>query len=630
MREALRALLGSPFMEYLPGWTKALLRARLNPPVFPILLQIEPTRRCNLACQMCGRTHEPQQSYPDLTLGFFKQVVSQFPPELEAVHIQGVGEPLLNADIIEMIAFARSRGLRTSFNTNLTYLTDEMARRLVEVGHSEIIVSVESVDPELYAELRCNATLDRVLGNIRKLKEEKERQNSEFPVIKAHAILMKHLLPGVPDLVRTFREMGLVNVHFIDFITRGVSEEVRLSNGERLVDMALNATMTEEEIRQAIAEIKALGDDTFSVSVPGDWGGLHLGHKQGQGILTCKELWERPYVMVDGQISPCCFTPRPCLGDFHRQTFDEIWSGEAYERIRRQHLTNRHPRVCANCQQLLYTFESPSLLCGKHEPQFRYTRAFIGGIFGRQLGQIMRAAGKVYGTGRAAVERMRSAGWRSGTMVLANRGRDIQTMAFTRLGLKRVQCPLCDWQGFAFLSLERDGEFLGNEVCPHCVSHSVDRLFGSYALRREPPLLAQRGKLLHVSPETSLRRLVQRTGNLQYASVDRIPGNTEAGDSSTEEAPADHPCAYDIVLCLRPGFEERLAEIHRVLKPGGALYAAVPSGSGAAESVLEQWRALSPSETPERIDARTFLSEKEVRKYRVPVEGATVYRLVKA
>ncbi len=377
MKRILKAILSSSIAEYLPGRIKSLLRARVSEPIFPTFLQIEPTRRCNLKCQFCARTHHPLPDHSDMTLDFFKRVVSQFPPGLTGVHIQGIGEPLLNPDLMEMIAFARSRGLRTSFNTNLTHLTDEMARRLVELGHSEVIVSIETVDPELYAELRRNATLDRVLNNIRTLNEEKKRQHSKYPVIKAHAILMKHLIPGFPEMIRTFKELGLEGVHFIDFLTYGVDQTLRLSNGERLMDMVLSATMSEEEILRVIANLRSLQDETFHVSVPGDWGGLCLGRKQDGGILTCVELWERPYILIDGHIVPCCFVSGPRLGDFNTQTFEEIWFGEPYQKLRWQHLTNQHPPVCASCQQLIYAVATPSLLKQVVKPDHRYTKSFL-------------------------------------------------------------------------------------------------------------------------------------------------------------------------------------------------------------------------------------------------------------
>ena len=141
-----------------------------------------------------------------------------------------------------------------------------------------------------------------------------------------------------------------------------------MSTGESLVDMALPASFSEKEIRGIIAEIKKLQTPGFQVSLPGDWGGIQTGRKQGVGILTCQELWERPYVTVDGRVTPCCFIGSPAIldmGDFNTQTFEEIWFGPVYEQLRQQHLTNHHPEICAKCQALIYTFVEPSWLLGR-------------------------------------------------------------------------------------------------------------------------------------------------------------------------------------------------------------------------------------------------------------------------
>ena len=628
MRSSLRACLAHPMAKYLPGRVKSLLRARTNPPVFPVLLQIEPTRKCNLKCQMCTRTHEPLASCPDMTLDFFKKVISQFPPELEAVHIQGLGEPLLNADIMEMIQFARSRGLRTSFNTNLTYLTDEMARRLVELGHSEIIVSVETVDPELYEELRRNARLERVLGNIRKLNEEKKRQNSQYPLIKAHSILMKHLLPSFPDLIRTCRELGLENVHFIDFITRGVDPEVRLSSGERLVDMVLHATMSEEEIRHEIGKLKSLQDETFQVSVPGDWGGLHLGHKQDEGVSTCVELWERPYVMVDGRVAPCCFVVEPCLGNFHEQTFDEIWFGRAYEMLRKQHLTNRHPAICVGCQQLMYTVASPSALWGKRKPKHVYAKAFMATSLWQPLTNVLH----VSNTGRQFLQRLRQSGWRSACTLATTRFHNLCILGRIRLQRRaRVQCPQCGWDGYAFYAQDCGTYAIPNEVCPHCGSTSIDRLFALCIKQRDTSLLADFELLLQFPPEISPFSLLRCSDHWMFIRAEEELEPVAAQTGSPLRSRLTSPeNVYDAVVCLGdarplgPWDSVGLAEIHRVLKPGGTAYVAAVSG----ETPREHWRVLGPG-AAEPIDAAALLQEDDIQRYGVSTKKFMLWRLSK-
>lgn len=375
-----KAIAGRRFAENLPARMRAVLQAHANPATFPTMVQIEPSRRCNLACAMCSRTHVGYDKQPDMTLDTFKSILSQFPPDLKTVNIQGLGEPLLNPDIIEMIEYACGLGYETRFNTNLLRLSDEMAEKLVSCGHTEVQVSIETVDPELYADIRRGGDLERVRANLARLAKAKERAGSDTPEITVHAILMKCVLPGVPELVRTLKEWGVSRMHFADLCTFPGCD-VKMSDGELVSNQALHVTMSEDEIWEAITHIKELEDDSFKISVPGDWGGLRVNHAQGVGVLTCIELWEMPFVTCDGYMTPCCWAPHQDIfnmGSFSKQTFEHIWFGKAYHKLRMQHLTNKHPKHCRKCPQLIYTACPPSLLRGKTKPAKTYDKFFLG------------------------------------------------------------------------------------------------------------------------------------------------------------------------------------------------------------------------------------------------------------
>ncbi len=352
--------------ELLPGVAKSLLKAWTSEPVYPIIIQMEPTRRCNLRCVMCALTQfYHKERAPDMSLDEFKHVVSQFPGDAEQITIQGTGEPLLNKDIIEMIEFARARGFRTHFNTNLIPLTDEMAERLVAAGHDEVMVSIETTNPERYADIRRNATIERFLENMGKLARAKERAGTTHPKITACSILMKHTLEDIPEMVSVLKSFGVVRLHFADMCTYPEHDgPLTLADGTDLRDQALGATMSQDEIWEEVAKIKALEDETFELTVPGEWGDLKMEKSNDGRVLTCKELWRLPFVKPDSTLATCCWAPQFVMGDFKTQSFREIWFGEQYRDMRLKHLTNRHPDHCRQCQQLMYTVAQPSRIFG--------------------------------------------------------------------------------------------------------------------------------------------------------------------------------------------------------------------------------------------------------------------------
>ena len=341
-----------------PARTKALIKAAFNPAVYPRVLQIEPTRRCNLRCVMCPRTIFGGDPKPDMPLDVFKRIVSQFPRTLEAINIQGVGEPLLHEELIDMIEFAKGLGLRTWFFTNLQHLREEDAARLVRCGHNEITVSIDSTNPEQYAQIRPGGTIENVLENMRLLNKIKAAHASALPKLTVHAILMRHTLAQIPRMVATLRSLGVSEIHFTDLDTYNARDGL-FEDGSSVSAMALCATMTDDEIRSTLDGIRALTDDTLTVTTPGVSKGIKLHRVDRRGVVTCAELWEMPFVTCDGHMTPCCYASHPSIadmGDFSDLRFEQIWFGAPYRMLRWQHVIGRPPAFCRDCRQRFRTF----------------------------------------------------------------------------------------------------------------------------------------------------------------------------------------------------------------------------------------------------------------------------------
>ncbi len=83
----------------------------------PRELYIESTTRCNEFCDQCPRTHLGREADRDITPDEVRQIVAQI-PDLERVVLHGLGEPLLNARLPEIIALLRERNIWVLFNSN--------------------------------------------------------------------------------------------------------------------------------------------------------------------------------------------------------------------------------------------------------------------------------------------------------------------------------------------------------------------------------------------------------------------------------------------------------------------------------------------------------------------------------
>ncbi len=106
--------------------------AAVSRPALPRFLQLEPTGRCNPACHMCA-VHDRGDTVADLPLKRLRELLDAM-PQLQQVHLQGLGEPMLHPQFFKMVELAIGRGLWVSANTNATLLTPARAERCICSG----------------------------------------------------------------------------------------------------------------------------------------------------------------------------------------------------------------------------------------------------------------------------------------------------------------------------------------------------------------------------------------------------------------------------------------------------------------------------------------------------------------
>jgi hopanoid biosynthesis associated radical SAM protein HpnH len=94
--------------------------------VFPLVLMLEPTHRCNLSCAGCGRIREYHDTLDhEMSLEDCLQAVDESGPPV--VTITG-GEPLLYSRVDELVRAVLARGRHIYFCTNGLLLEDNLHR----------------------------------------------------------------------------------------------------------------------------------------------------------------------------------------------------------------------------------------------------------------------------------------------------------------------------------------------------------------------------------------------------------------------------------------------------------------------------------------------------------------------
>jgi SAM-dependent methyltransferase len=155
-------------------------------------------------------------------------------------------------------------------------------------------------------------------------------------------------------------------------------------------------------------------------------------------------------------------------------------------------------------------------------------------------------------------------------------GRTAQAMK----GVHQRSCPICGYRGY-FKTFGFQPRF--DARCPSCSSLERHRLL--YLALTGPYPIAPNAEVLHFAPEKALRSFLK--GRVQrYVTTDII--GTSVDVALNIEAIDLPDASFDVILCnhVLEHVDDRaaLAEMHRVLRPGGTLYAMVPLVEGWAQT----------------------------------------------
>jgi radical SAM protein with 4Fe4S-binding SPASM domain len=312
-------LLNSSFskMQNRLSLLQAYLSDKTHLPCGPLTLTIESTTKCNLFCPMCLR-HKIYFPPRNMEFSVFRKIIDDGRRSLEFAVPYGVGEPLLNPEIFDMIAYCTKLGIPTGISTNATVLSEQYSRRLIEAGLSYITFAFEGTKREIFETYRKGADFDRVRNNILGFLEVKKAMRSKIFCIVQMVALKDNQGEG-QALVRMWKRDGV--------------NEVRIKKDE----------------------VHNEGS-----AIPGD------NAARPPRRYPCYQLWRGPmYIHYDGTVFPCCYTyPEEAVGNIKKSTLEQIWNSEKMVRLREAHVRRdlRDYSACQKCPaarpRILFTMAS--------------------------------------------------------------------------------------------------------------------------------------------------------------------------------------------------------------------------------------------------------------------------------
>ena len=274
-----------------------LVAGRDRAPRLPEIVQIESTNICNARCVFCPRDEmKRRQGVMDDSL--YRKIVDECAAlGIGHLRLHNYGEPFVDRRLVEKIAYAKARGIpEVGLISNGSLVDEGIARGIVEADLDAINISVDASGREVFEKTRVGLKYDTVIANIERL-------------------------------VRVRAELGRTRPRLIlSFVRQDNSDEER-SFIERWRQLA----------------------DKIHVTDLHNWAGTL--HRASDGSFPCYRQWLTFTALWDGRVALCCadFDGRVILGDLRTSSIREIWNGEPYRKVRREHLASGGPAICRAC-----------------------------------------------------------------------------------------------------------------------------------------------------------------------------------------------------------------------------------------------------------------------------------------
>lgn len=311
-----------------------MFKTRLTAPK-PRHISIEPSSKCNLHCVMCTRETLAQKPL-NINMSFddFRKIIDQF-EDPEDVVLCGVGEPLLNRNIVEMVQYITDKGWNANIINNATLMTEQKSRDLMKAGLKRATFSIHGGTPETHHLIRQGPknvdSLERVYQNIRRFVEIRNEMNADCYVI-ANYLAARQTVAEFDKTLRKAKDIGIDEV-----------VALRLINVHgRLADLEVSDAQAREMVNY-----KGLAKEL----------GIKFSFWEGTGV--CRELWECVFVMSNGDVAPCdgWVYDMPPMGNLFENNITAIWNGKEYQELRKSFL-DRELEWCKTCC-LGGAFETP-------------------------------------------------------------------------------------------------------------------------------------------------------------------------------------------------------------------------------------------------------------------------------
>ena len=285
-------------------------------------------QRCNLRCVHCYAHSKDLDYQGELSHEEGRHLIDDLAGFGAPVLLFSGGEPLMRPDILELIGYAREKGLRAVISTNGTLITRELAEKLKAFGLSYVGISLDGLRDTNDRFRGMKGAFDLALAGVRHCREAGIKVGLRFTMNRKNV----QDLHGIFDLLQ---EENIPRICFYHLVYAG--------RGTKMVEDALTAGQSRAAVDIILDRTAQMHRDGFPAEV------LTVDNHCDGPYLYLRQLRENPAqaektlellrmnggnssgigigcVSWDGEVYADQFWRHHSLGNVRQRPFSEIWN----------------------------------------------------------------------------------------------------------------------------------------------------------------------------------------------------------------------------------------------------------------------------------------------------------------
>ena len=304
------------------AWSKVTKKAVMRG--LPIAIAFEPTTSCNLRCPECpSGLRSFTRPTGMLEKNLFQKTIDELAETLLYLTFYFQGEPYLHPQFLEMVRYASHKKIFTATSTNAHYLTEENARKTIESGLDQLIISLDGTTQETYEQYRVGGKVEKVLEGTKTMIRLKKELKSAKPHLIFQFLVVKPNEHQIEEVKQLAKDLGVNEVRF------KTAQIYDFEDGSPLIPSI-----------EKYSRYEAIGEGKFSI--------------KNRLLNHCWKMWHSCVITWDGIVVPCCFdkdAEHP-MGSLQKKSFITLWKSDNYRLFRQSLLRSRSEiEMCKNCTE---------------------------------------------------------------------------------------------------------------------------------------------------------------------------------------------------------------------------------------------------------------------------------------